>query len=285
MNLWRKKRVNNPADSQTGREDPTAQFERRLQRAAQGFSYPPAPDIRRAVRQKLTLQRQTRPARLRLAVAGMALAIIAAGLLAAPPVRAAILDWLRIGAVQIWLVQPSATPSVTPRPGPTETAFPTLFPSSTPLTSVLDLSGETSLNAARAKTGVKISLPMVPSDLGMPDHVYAQDLGGPVVVLVWMEKSQPLKVRLVISETDASNVVFQKFEPRAIQQTRVNGQEAVWVDAPYMLVSGSGETNYARMVAEGHTLIWTEGKMTYRLETGEDLPEALRMAESMKVEP
>jgi hypothetical protein len=62
----------------------------------------------------------------------------------------------------------------------------------------------------------------------------------------------------------------------------VNGQPARWVDAPYFLIAGSGNAAITRLVAEGNTLVWTEGKMTYRLETALDLATAIRIAESLK---
>ena len=74
--------------------------------------------------------------------------MILAVILAVPPVRAAVLDWIRIGAVRIFLIQPSPTPVPTALP---ETPAPTALPSPTPLPSVLDLSGETSLADARKR--------------------------------------------------------------------------------------------------------------------------------------
>jgi hypothetical protein len=37
-----------------------------------------------------------------------------------------------------------------------------------------------------------------------------------------------------------------------------------------------------RQLVEGNTLIWVESGVTYRLETRQDLPEAIRIAESLK---
>jgi hypothetical protein len=276
--------VNEPADLQSGKYDPQAAFEIRLRSAAQAFPYPPAPDVSQAVRQRLFSRQQARPVRVRLAIAAIVLALIAAGLLAVPPVRAAILNWIRVGAVQIWFGPPSPTPTATARPGPTATFAPTDLPTPTPLSSILDLSGETSLDNARKLAGYKVDLPAFPTDLGLPQHVYFQDLGGPVVVLVWMEPDQPQSVRLVLSETDAHNIVFQKYDPVSVQHTQVNGQSAAWVDAPYMLLSGSGDSAFTRIIKQGHTLIWTAGRMTYRLETNMDLTTALRIAESLPVE-
>jgi hypothetical protein len=36
-----------------------------------------------------------------------------------------------------------------------------------------------------------------------------------------------------------------------------------------------------RLVTQGHTLIWTQGELTFRLETDAEMAEAVRMAESV----
>jgi len=61
----------------------------------------------------------------------------------------------------------------------------------------------------------------------------------------------------------------------------VNENPAVWVDSDYLLITRNGEATFTRMIDQGHTLIWTSGEMTYRLETEEDLDIALRIAESI----
>ncbi len=274
--------MNDPAHLQNGMDGDEAAFEHRLRLAAQGFAYPPEPDLRVAVRQRLSPLRRDRRLRLRLAIAALGLALAAAGLLAVPPVRAAIFNWLRIGAEQIWFVQPPATATTSPQSGTTATAPLVDLSTPTPPGSFLDLSGRTSLADARASAGFPIGLPAYPASLGQPDIVFFQDVGGPVVVLVWTLPGEPPRARLALSETDASNIIFQKFISQSIQQTSVNGQAAIWVEA---LDYGGGGVAFMRLVDRGHTLIWTAGKMTYRLETGEDLATALRIAESIKVVP
>ena len=52
-------------------------------------------------------------------------------------------------------------------------------------------------------------------------------------------------------------------------------------NGPYIVETKSGEYVQRRLVT-GHALIWTEGNVTYRLETSLSLPEAVRVAESLR---
>jgi hypothetical protein len=192
------------------------------------------------------------------------------------PVRAQILDWFRIGSVKIFLIEPTPTPTDTISTG---TPAPIITP--TFLESILDLAGETTLQAARQKADFIISLPAYPADLNDPDRVFVQQFGGTVVTLVWLDPTQPEKVRLTLSETNSAKAVFEKIEPASLQETRVNDNPAIWVDSDYLLITRDGEATFTRMIDQGQTLIWTNGEITYRLETEEDLETALRIAESM----
>ncbi len=256
-------------------------LEKKLSSIARALAYPPAPDVRRAVLLRLAQRRKTNR---RLVFAGVLLALVLAVLFAVPPVRAAILNWIQIGAVRIFTANPTLTPTPTPAPHQTVTPRPTEFPTPTPLASVLDLSGETTLSQAQAQS-FPLFLPAYPPNSGQPDHVFLQDFGGPVVTLVWMDKIQAGKVRLAISETNISGSIFQKMAPPTVENTTVNGHPAIWVDAPYMLITGNGNYVINRLISNGHTLIWTDGVLTFRLETGDDLAAAVKIAASLRQEP
>jgi hypothetical protein len=211
--------------------------------------------------------------------------VILAGLMAVPQVRAAVLEILRIGAVYIIPAVP--TPTVTPVPAtlPPASLAPTARPSPppTPLLSVLDLAGATTMAEARARAGFAIRLPTYPADLGAPDRVFLQDLGGSVVVLVWMDSAQPNRVRISLHALGPGTFA-EKLQPPVIQQTTVNGQPAVWTEGPYLLqfLRGGQVTYDAQRLVEGHTLVWTQGDVTYRLESDLSLDEAVRIAASLK---
>lgn len=250
-------------------------LEARLSQAAHSFPYPATPDMSRPVLRRMAAARPATTRR-RLALAGLALLVLLAALLSFQPVRAAVLDWIRIGAVRIFLVRPTSLPAATFPPG-----TPAPIPSSSPtlLHSVLDLSGETSLADAQAMAGFSLRLPSAEPP---PDRVFYQDLGSPVIILVWLDPAQPARVRLALSETASDGAIFQKIQPTSVVDTRVGGQAALWVEAPYLLITGSGDVTITRLVAASHTLIWTDGQMTFRQETARDLPAAVRLAESLR---
>src|SRR5439155_26603592 len=83
-------------------------------------------------------------------------------------------------------------PPITPLPSPTAL-------------SVLDLAGETTLQAARQEVRF-LDLPAYPPDLGKPDKVFTQDLGGPAVILVWTQPGHPEQVRLALYEMVSASI-------------------------------------------------------------------------------
>ena len=179
--------------------------------------------------------------------------------------------------MRIFFTQPTPTaPGAAPLPSGTPAPSPTF------LTSVLDLAGETTLAQAQQQANFTIQQPTFPADLGTPNHVYLQELGGQVVVLVWMAPDHPQQVRMSLSETSSNQYIFSKYQTESVLNTEVEGQDAVWVAGRYLLVTRSGDTTFTRLVKQGHTLIWTAGQMTYRLETDEDLAAALRIAQSIQ---
>jgi len=273
--------MSNPSETPGASRSSDVQFEMHITRAARGLSYPQVPQISRAVISRLGA-RPRRSVHMGWVIAGILLALVLAAGFAVPTVRAAVLSWFRIGAVQIYLVQPSPTPTPTQVPGtPTTLVTMTPLPSPTLLSSVLDLSGETTLGEADSKAGFSILLPAYPYDLGQPDHVFLQDLGGPEVILVWMERLDPQKVRLALYEVPSDNIVLHKMTPQTIVDTQVNGMPAVWIEGQYLLIDNNGNTVERRLV-QGHTLVWTVGKITYRLESGLDLAVVMRIAESLQ---
>src|SRR6185503_5551266 len=88
-----------------------------LQNIARNFSYPPTPDIASAVAKRLAIKPEPKPLispPWRLVWAALVVLFILAGLLAVPQVRAAVVEFLQIGAIRIFLTEP--TPTATPLP-------------------------------------------------------------------------------------------------------------------------------------------------------------------------
>lgn len=253
-------------------------WDAQLEETARSFSYPPTPDIAGAVRRQIASRRVGLAARRRASLALVGIGVLLAGLLLVPPVRAGIVAVLRIGAVRIFLVEPTTTP-LPPTAEPARTQ-PTITPRPTPLSSILDLAGETTLAAAQAQVDFPIRLPSYPADLGSPDKVFVQDFGGPLLIFVWLDDAQPDRVRLSMYQF-LPGPYAEKSRPEVIKSSTVNGRPALWGQGEHLLITRSGGTVLHRLV-DGNVLLWTEGEVTYRLETALPEPEAIRVAESLR---
>jgi hypothetical protein len=264
------------------------QLAERVRETAGVFPYPPTPDIARVVTRRLSAESQpARQWRPQLAWAVGVIVVAMAGLLAVPQVRAAVAQFIQIGVVRIFVGAPTPTPESLIATLPT-TATPQAFETSTPLPTptsplslLVSLAGETTLEKAQARATFRIRLPTYPSDLGPPDRVFVQDQGGTVVILVWVQADDPDHARLSLHQLPPDSWGVKKMNVNAIQSTTVNGQPAVWAEGPYMLFYRNGETIEQRLV-EGHVLIWEQNGVTYRLETDASLEEAVKIAESLK---
>ncbi len=255
-------------------------WERQVRDAARGFSYPATPDITAGVRERLKM-RHPSPYR-RLAWAAVVMLLVLGGLLAVPEVRAAVLEILRIGGITIFLSEP--TPTDTPAPtttGVIRTPRPTITPyiEPTPIVSVLDLPGETTLEAALSQVNFDIQLPTYPDDIGAPNRVFLQDLGGAVVTLVWLDGDGNVRLSLqVLNE----RIVASKYAPGNYEETAVNGQPALWLTGEHILAFyGPRGGDFIRRI-ENNVLIWQLDGITYRLESAASLEEAVRVAESVE---
>ncbi|MGZ3602133.1 MAG: hypothetical protein ACXWQ5_21265 [Ktedonobacterales bacterium] len=203
--------------------------------------------------------------------AALAAMVLLTFLLALPPVQASLRGPLCLGSVCIVFdggQRPAAT--VSPQASPTPT----------PLPSVLDLAGRTTLAQARAQAKFPVRLPVYPANLGQPDYVFLQYLDGAAVVLAWVDHEHPDRVRLTLSELSSGAYVY-KFTSSPIAVTTVHGQQALWTTGPYMVQVQDGTYDQRRFVT-GHALIWSEGNITYRLETTASLDEAVHIAESLR---
>jgi hypothetical protein len=248
--------------------------ETQLREMAADFRYPPIPEISSKVLPRLKLAVPEKPFYQRkLTWALFALVIIVGGLLAVPPVRAQILEFLQVGVVQIFLGEPIEEPAPTYVPDgslPRESLIPSLQ----------IIAGETDLQTAQEQVPFTIRLPSYPADMGEPDLVFLQDMAGPFLVLVWMDPRQLEQVHLSLHLISPGSYALGKFMPRTVETTQVNEQPAVWAEGPYILNMKNGGVEIYRLI-DGHVLIWEEGGLTYRLETDLPMEEAVRIAESL----
>ncbi|HLO14224.1 MAG TPA: hypothetical protein VK206_05305 [Anaerolineales bacterium] len=260
-------------------------FEQQLSSIAKGFDYPRAPDIAGFVVRNLhtsTRSGFTLRAK-RLAWSLTIILVLISSLMLIPPARAAILEFIQIGVVRIFRTEP--TPLLPPDQQIPSAMIPaTATPALTaqPLIPILEnLAGEMTLEEAQKRVDYPILLPSYPPDLGKPDLVFVQNLGGDMTVLVWLNPQQPDQILMSLHFIPMGSWAMDKMQPKNIQETTVNGQRAIWAEGPYPLMLRNGDLNIMRLI-NGHVLIWAEGEITYRLETDLSLEEAIKIAESLQ---
>jgi hypothetical protein len=200
-----------------------------------------------------------------------------------PAARAAIIEFIQIGVVRIFRAEP--TPIVPLNQEIPSTRVPvtvTPLPTSQPLIPILEsLAGEMTLEEAQKAVSYPILLPTYPPDLGPPDRIFVQDAEGKMTILVWIDPKQPDKVLMSLHMIPPGSWAIDKFDPAQVQETTVNGRSAIWAVGPYPLRMSDGDLQYVRLI-EGRVLVWTNGDITYRLETKQDLADALKIAESLQ---
>ena len=274
-------------------------FEKQLLAMAKGLDYPRTPDIAGSVMKRLHASGRTRfvsrpfdSARgRRLAWSLTLVLILFSSLMLIPPARAAIIEFIQIGIVRIFPrgVQPTIQPTIetiqtlTPESIAPMTATPSL-PSATLIPSLKRIAGKTTLANAQQKVDYPIRLPAYPPDLRQPDYVFIQDAEGAMTILVWLDPDQPDQVLMSLHFIPPGSWAINKFEPTIIQETQVNGQRAIWAMGPYPLRLSNGDLDFTRLI-DGNVLIWSEGVITYRLETNQSLEEAIKIAESLEPIP
>jgi hypothetical protein len=258
-------------------------FEKQLRSISKGLVYPRTPNIAGSVMKRLRSSTRTRSIARRLAWSLTVILILFASLMLIPPARAAILEFIQIGIVCIFRTEP--TPIVPPQQefpttiGPV-TATPVI--TSQPLIPLLErLAGERSLEGAQQLVDYPILLPSYPPDLGPPDRIFVQDADGDMTILIWIDPQQPSQVLMSLHMIPPGSWAVDKMNPVLVQETTVNGQRAIWAMGPYPIRFSNGDLDFVRLV-DGHVLIWTDGEITYRLESALDLEEAIKVAESLE---
>jgi hypothetical protein len=240
-------------------------FEDRLKHVAQDLKYPPTPDLRDEVAERIRhASSRLRPTR-RWAWGALVLALVA-GLITAvvPAARAAFVEILQLGSVRLHLA-------------PAESDLPDRM--GTVIDWPPDFAGETTLNQARQRFPYRVRLPASSTGLGAPDRVYAPGKPAASVILIWMS-SDGDHPQFGLFEL-APSAIYQKETLTVIERTQVGEQLALWTSGPYLVEVENGDLAERRLL-EGHVLIWSEGDVTYRIETGGSLQEALAIAESLR---
>jgi hypothetical protein len=181
------------------------------------------------------------------------------GLLAAPPVRAAVADWFGFAGV---IVRNDPTPARSEAPAPPPAG------------------GTTTLEEA---TGLVSFDPLVPAVLGPPQGVEVS-ADGRVLSLSWSGGPDDA-VRM--DQFDARlDYTFAKSSP-SVSFTEVGGRSALWFDQTHRvtLLNRDGTRRFETARLAGHTLIWEQGDTTVRVEGDLTLDRAVEIAESVTVVP
>ena len=258
-------------------------FEQQLISVSKGLDYPRTPDIARGVMKHLQTPARPRLVSRRLAWSLALLLVLFSSLMLIPPARAAIIEFIEIGIVRIFRAEP--TPLTPPQEEFPSTLVPvTATPARTsePLIPILErLAGEMTLEEARQIVGYPILLPSYPPDLGPPDRVFVQDADGDMTVLVWIDPQQKDEILMSLHMIPPQSWAVDKMNPAVIEETTVKGERAIWAVGPYPLRFSNGNLDFVRLI-DGHVLIWTDGDITYRLETDLGLEEAIKIAESLE---
>jgi hypothetical protein len=236
---------------------------RELDELASRIAFPPTPDLAPRVLARIRERRRQRRLALTLAFAAAAVALAGAVLAASPGARSTVLDWLRIGAVEI-----RRTDELPKVPLRAEPVF-----------------GErVTLDEARRRVEFPV---LVPERLGEPDRVHhRRDPPGGAVTLVWGEPGEP---RLALTEWAGRVVepVLLKLIPPGTRAdvVTVGGGTGVWLEgAPHVLFvhpPGGGEHTEELYLA-GNVLVWEVGERSFRIEAAVGRDEALRIARSLR---
>jgi hypothetical protein len=236
----------------------TPDLELQLRALGAEIDFPPEPDLRVAVLDRVA---RRRPGRRRWLVVALAVLVVAvAGVLAVPSARTAIKDWLGFGAVKFQFV--GELPSA-------------------PVTSELDLGSPMSLQDAQNRAAFRIVVP--PDDLGDATLYYRNPPRGGLVSFLY---GTPQKARLIVSETRGDTAPF-------IQKTLSNSNtaESVEIDgAPGWWLVGAHLVEYADAAGvfsgvptrlADDVLLWMKGNVMYRLEGPLSKEQAVEIARSI----
>jgi hypothetical protein len=230
-----------------------------LRELGRNVEFPPTPDVASAIHDRLDsevraarrslfrrapsadAEKWRRPVAIALAVLVVAIGAV----LAVPPARTAILDWLGLRGVSI--VRVDELPP-------------------TPAVERLELGRRVTLEEAPLWL-------IVPDD--EPDGVY---LGNGTVSLVW---GTPDRVRLLLTEFRGQAFIEKLIEQDArVERVTVNGEAGAWLEEPHVVffddLRGRMRRSTGRLA--GKTLLWQHGEVTLRLEGDLSKEDALRIA-------
>jgi hypothetical protein len=238
------------------------ELERALATLGQQLDYPATPDLSGAVRRRLAAGERPGGAlfgRRVLVVALAVLAVSVGAVLAVPPARSTILDWLGIGGVTIRYVEELP---------PVEKA-----------TSDLGLGSRVDLDEARRRAGFRVLVPRV-DDLDEAPKVYYRPEANQVAFLYGSEETP----KLLITQAGVSGAIEKLVTVgTGVERVMVGGASGVWLSGEKHGLFYPGVDGEEPFRLVGNALVFeTTLGTTVRIEAEISKDEAIRIGSSMR---
>ncbi|HEY6076579.1 MAG TPA: hypothetical protein VIV36_07050 [Gaiella sp.] len=237
-------------------------LERELQALSSALDWPETPDVSRRVVALMAEERPRPVVRRRLA---LALAVVLAALvavLAVPPARTAVLDWLGIGGAQI--IRVDDLPSVSATPG-------------------LEILGDrVTLDEAQERAGFPFADP--PEGERAPDQILLAP--GMRVTYVWGadDRARLLLTQFPGDATEPGLVKKLVSSATRIDMLDIDGHRALWLEGgPHAVLFLTPDGNIGEDLGwlAGNTLLVENDGVTVRIEAQVDRADAIELARSL----
>jgi hypothetical protein len=251
-------------------------LEQQLSALGERLDWPDTPNLAPAIQRRIVVRRQWFDNRWAMAAAVALIAL--AALLAFPPSREAIADWVNL---HTFIGRTQHLPTPTPRP-------------SGPVGERLGLGGKTNLAASRGAVSWKVLLPL---PLGQPDEVYLQlppdgPSGGEVTLVYTARPGIPTSAQtgVAVLVTEARGKVNSNFFGKTvgpgttIEPVTVDGHSGYWIaGAPHVFVfiDSAGNVLYETLRLATNTLLIDEGGTIVRIEGDLTKDQATQIARSL----
>jgi hypothetical protein len=255
-----------------------ADLAQRLQTLGRDLDYPRGANLAAEVRRRIELPAPRRSwwPRAVLAAAAVALVLLAAAA-AFPPSRDAIAHFFGIKGVIINRVPLVPTPTLP----------------AGPIGERLRLGRQVTLAEAQTAVGYHV---LVPSGLGLPDQVFVMDPGSrKAVALVYLPRqdlpqADRTGVGLLLIEfpgkVDTAFLFKMVGQDATVKEVRVNGQPGAWISGkPHAIgyLAPNGQDFLEDTVRlSGDTLVWNQGTLTLRIESGLTEAQAIALAATLR---
>ena len=184
---------------------------------------------------------------------------------------------------------PTVNPSVAPTSPPRGSPTPTVLGGSLRLGEVLDAGDPAALDA---RAGFHVSLPSDPG-IGAPEAAWIDERKGGQVTMLWppsdrLPATTEADVGLLLSQFRGTldDGFFAKSidSGTIVAPVEVDGDDGYWLSGEQHLFFWEGPGGFVDDARRwvGDVLVWSDGPITYRLETSLGREEAIRIAESMR---